>query len=688
MLTGQQRRRTDDRDLLARERRDESRPQRDLGLAETDVAADQTIHRLAARQIVEHVGDRLQLIVGLGVGKAGAELLVGALRSLKHLAALDCALCRDLDQPIGHVGDALLQLRLARLPGDAAQAIEGGALLRRAIAAQHVDVLDRHEELVAAFVGQAQAVVPRVLDFQRHQPFVAADAVLAMDDEVAFAERRCLGDESLGRAALLLRPRQAIAENVLFGDDLEPFQHEAMLDRPDSDPERAGRKSGRGDVVGDRHRRRGAMLLQQMLEAGCRALGEAGDNHPPAGRLSGLHMLGHLVEQVHALRGTRLGEAFVASTAEIDGACRFRRGIEGGELPDRAAVEQCVPLRRLQIKLLRRHRLVVGAARHAAFCTGLQPRIVVVDDQLVARLECFHDLVVGRDHRFRAIVEQRLEMVVEQRQPVLHADMALPRRHRLVENVLAGHAAEQFAVSTAEAFDALGRQQHLADRKQHDLVAVSGRALAHRIERTDRLQRVAEQVEPQRLGGSGREQIDQAAAHGELARLHHGVGAAETVLAEEFRQPRHIDRLALAQRCGGLGIERPRRHLLQHRPRRSQDHARRHAGFPRCGQARECLQPLGDDVGMRRQPVVGQAVPGREHQHLAIGREEAQTVLQPLEPLAVARHMQDILSAGGPCELSQDPGVGALGQAGHGPAAHLAMQGGKTFAEGRRLGRH
>ncbi len=69
MLAGQQRGRADDRDLLARHRRDERRPQGHLGLAEADIAADQPVHRLARRQIVEHVGDRLQLVVGLRVGK-------------------------------------------------------------------------------------------------------------------------------------------------------------------------------------------------------------------------------------------------------------------------------------------------------------------------------------------------------------------------------------------------------------------------------------------------------------------------------------------------------------------------------------------------------------------------------------------------------------------------------------------
>ena len=84
-------------------------------------------------------------------------------------------------------------------------------LVARAVAAQHVDVLDRHEELVAALIGEAQAVVARVLDLQRDQALVAADAVLAMDDQVAVAERRGFGDEALRRAALLGGPRQAVA---------------------------------------------------------------------------------------------------------------------------------------------------------------------------------------------------------------------------------------------------------------------------------------------------------------------------------------------------------------------------------------------------------------------------------------------------------------------------------------------
>ena len=126
MLARQQRRRADHRHLLAREGGDEGRAQRHLGLAEADIAADQPVHRFARGHVLEDVGNRLELVVGLGIGEAGAEFLVETVGRAHRLAAANGALGRDLDQPVGHVGDALLQPGLARLPGDAAQPVELG----------------------------------------------------------------------------------------------------------------------------------------------------------------------------------------------------------------------------------------------------------------------------------------------------------------------------------------------------------------------------------------------------------------------------------------------------------------------------------------------------------------------------------------------------------------------------------
>ena len=118
VLARQQRRRRDHRHLLARDRRDEGRAQRHLGLAEADIAADQPVHRLAGRQVVD--ARRRSPAAGRRSRRRGSgrrTRRTGAFRRAHRLAAADGALGGDLDQPVGHVGDALLQPRLARLPG-------------------------------------------------------------------------------------------------------------------------------------------------------------------------------------------------------------------------------------------------------------------------------------------------------------------------------------------------------------------------------------------------------------------------------------------------------------------------------------------------------------------------------------------------------------------------------------------
>jgi hypothetical protein len=87
--------------------------QRDFGLAEADVAAHQPVHRPAGAEVVQHVGGRLQLVLGLGPGEfvdeGGIALRVGRQRVRRAGRALRCRpqqLVRDL-------ADALLHPRLA-----------------------------------------------------------------------------------------------------------------------------------------------------------------------------------------------------------------------------------------------------------------------------------------------------------------------------------------------------------------------------------------------------------------------------------------------------------------------------------------------------------------------------------------------------------------------------------------------
>ena len=148
------------------------------------------------------------------------------------------------------------------------------------------------------------------------------------------------------------------------------------------------------------------------------------------------------------------------------------------------------------------------------------------------------------------------------------------------------------------------------------------RALRLGIEGADRLQRVAEEVEPHRIADAGRIEIDDAAAHRVVARLAHRRGAVVAVELEPLASRRpspaccRARRTAIASRSASRGGTRcsaaltvvsttpGRSRPLQAREPRQRGHALRH------------------DAGMRRHAVVGQAIPGGKLVDLDLGREE------------------------------------------------------------------
>ena len=104
------------------------------------------------------------------------------------------------------------------------------------------------------------------------------------------------------------------------------------------------------------------------------------------------------------------------------------------------------------------------------------------------------------DHRrIRQIVEQRLQLLVEERQPVLHAGEAPALAHRLVERIVAEHRAEGGAIVLAEA-------ARSSPRSGSPRSPARGRGACSwpvvrwlsAIEGADRLQRIAEEIEADR----------------------------------------------------------------------------------------------------------------------------------------------------------------------------------------------
>ena len=86
------------------------------------------------------------------------------------------------------------------MPSNAAKTIELRVALVRAVTRQKLDVLDGQEQLVAACVVEFETIVRRAKRGNRLQSREAADAVIAVHDEVADRERRRFR-QNVGRLA-------------------------------------------------------------------------------------------------------------------------------------------------------------------------------------------------------------------------------------------------------------------------------------------------------------------------------------------------------------------------------------------------------------------------------------------------------------------------------------------------------
>ncbi len=187
MLGREQGGRREHGDLLAVLDRLERGADRDLGLAEPDVAAQQPIHRMGEFHVALDVVDRGALVGRLDVGERllhlglprrvlGERVALGVdpLLVEHHEFLRDLADRRaDLALGLREVGPAeLVQLRC----------------LAADVLAQRVDLIGRHVQLVAALVRDQQVVALDAADRPLDHALVLADAVLVVHDVVAGLE--------------------------------------------------------------------------------------------------------------------------------------------------------------------------------------------------------------------------------------------------------------------------------------------------------------------------------------------------------------------------------------------------------------------------------------------------------------------------------------------------------------------
>ena len=361
------------------------------------------------------------------------------------------------------------------------------------------------------------------------------------------------------------------------------------------------------------------------------------------------------------------GEVVAGARADLDGIRAYFRRRELRQTCKRGAVEAVAPFGFGQIKPVRRQWLIERTA--ARLVERFLARLVVIGDLRQALVRGFFRQWLDRDRRRFEIIEQRRQLAVKQRQPMLDSGGAAAFAHRLIEHVIGTGCAKRRDVAGAKQPDRVRSELKLRHRHEVELAQFLGRALRLRIETANRFQRIAKEIEPHGDVHTRREQIDNAAAYRVVAGLAHGGGAGIAVKLEPLGDAGHRQQVA-RRGCKRLpGQCFARRHALENGVDRGEHDRRPLAAFD-AGKTRERHHPLRHHAAMRRHPVVGQAIPGRKFQHLDIRREEAERTRKH-------RHARTVAADNGeadrrrPCtggdrtrQIGEHQAFGAVGNAG------------------------
>ncbi len=545
--------------LLAVAGRLERGPQRDLGLAVADVAADQAVHRLRGLHVRLGLLDRLELVVGLAVRERALELELplGVLLVSVALAAL--ALRVQVDQVARHLGGRALGPRLHVVPGLGAELRERRRRAVRAdVAREPIELVGRHEDPVPVAVLDLEVVARDVRDRLGVEARETAEAVIGVNHHVAGAQLRERLERAAARALRALgaaAAQQAVVRDhrglQLRGD--EPLA-QACLREPQSLAETL--------VIVDEPR-------PQAREVVGGALGLAAPVPGHHRRVAGAHELLQL--RLRFVDRARRGVGGLR--AELVRLVRGHRG-EGDVRPP---LDHLADLVRREVQVVR----VVG--------------VEAGRDVLPVVGERGSQLLLGRDHDGRLV-----------RHEVQEGAKAVDGQHLRdvgpLLGLLLGRHLRELPVLRAE----------LRGRRDLDALRVRERSLREGREPAQRLDLVAEQLDPDRpLLGRGVD-VEDAAAHGELPALEDLLLA----LVAARHEPR--ERLVEVERLPDVDGEAVRPQLgvgdPLHQGDGARDHHRRVAAVA-LEQRVERGDPQADEVRRRRQVGLVAHAAGRVEAH-------------------------------------------------------------------------
>ena len=183
-----------------------------------------------------------------------------------------------------------------------------------------------------------------------------------------------------------------------------------------------------------------AVLGEKRGEPLLGALAPAGDEHALAFAFEPSGMGDHGVEDIAAFASARSAAKDRPCLPPNDTTVRIARGL-GMLERDRARfsgapASAVLPVGLGEKQALGRHRIIGRRAEGLALQRLLARLVMVLDLLEPLRPRVVVQRIEGHD-RVRQIVEQRLQPLMEQRQPMLHALMLAPGGDRLVERIVA-----------------------------------------------------------------------------------------------------------------------------------------------------------------------------------------------------------------------------------------------------------
>ena len=151
----------------------------DFGLAKTDVAANQAVHRLRVGHVLQYGGDGGFLVGGFLEREVVRKALVVALWGAEAEPFTRGAPCIHIEQFGSHVADFFGGLALGFLPGFRAQAVQRSVLVFGAgVAGDQVQVGNRHIKLGFVCIAEHQKLGLLIFDRQVGQSEITAHAVV------------------------------------------------------------------------------------------------------------------------------------------------------------------------------------------------------------------------------------------------------------------------------------------------------------------------------------------------------------------------------------------------------------------------------------------------------------------------------------------------------------------------------